>query len=278
MAGLKLTSEEREILINALVENEAIEEADREAFEDLKDSKLVSFADAVLNADDSDDDEDDEDYEDLIDDISDELEDEEDEEGDEDEEDEEEEDEVEEEEMELATNKKKVPPEFLKHMKKKGKKGCAEPTGNAHTCNKCGGNNSNSNQEEVMATNMTSEEWLESAPPEIAYVVNSAIKFANDEKAKIIEKLTANLSGTKKTEMVRKLALNSLDQLKDTLSLIPEAPAHTINTPVAGLTRSRNYAGAATTNNASSKKEASEPLVMPTLNWSEVSKEFAGQN
>jgi hypothetical protein len=288
MAGLKLTAEEREIIINALVENEAIEEGDRELYEGMKSTQLAAFAQSVLNSDESEEDEDDDDDdevdEDLVDDISDELED------DEDSEDEEEEIE-EDEEVELATNKGKVPPQFLKHMKKKkGKKGSAkeeedeEPTGNSRrklTCNKCGGNSHD--QEDYEMKNLTANEWLESAPPEIAEVVNNAMKFANDEKAKRIEKLTANLSGAKKTDMIRKLANNSLEALDDLLSLIPEQSQQVhVSAPVAGLSRARNFSGAATpgsiTANKGSQKREAEPLVVPTINWKELSSEFASQN
>ena len=260
----KLTSEEREILINALVENEAIEEDDRDTFEELKDSKLIAFADAVLNADDEEADEEDEDEDDS-------------------------EDELEEEEEEPATNK--IPPQFLKHMKKKGGKSEEdeeeedeeeEPTKNSHVCNKCGGNNYelDSEEDEDMTGNaMTSEEWLASAPPEIAEVVHNAMKFATDEKAKLIAEMTANMSGTQKMAAINVLVTNSLDQLKVLApGMIQKAP---VSTQVTGLIRrGPTFNGAATSGGVTANKGKSEsqPLIMPTINWKEAQKEFASQN
>lgn len=252
----KLTSEEREILINALVENEAIEEDDRETFEELKDSKLIAFADAVLNADEESDEEEEDEDEEIDDDIVDNEE-----SDDEELEDEElEDDEDEEDDEELATN--------------------------THVCNKCAGKmkgkkgkHAPEEEDEMTGNAMTSEEWLASAPPEIAEVVHNAMKFATDEKAKLIAEMTANMSGTQKMAAINVLVTNSLDQLKVLApGMIQKAP---VSTQVTGLIRrGPTFNGAATSGGVTANKGKSEsqPLIMPTINWKEAQKEFASQN
>lgn len=243
----KLTAEEREIILNTLVENSIIEEDDREAVGNLTDRKLVEFASATLNSDDDDDDSDDDD-DDVVDNADDESEDDEEFEDDEDEDDE-----------ELANNQKEC------------------------TCNGCGGKMKRKGKkapameedEEEMTGNLTAEEWLASAPPEIAEVVHNAMQFATNEKAKLIETLTANLSGEAKKSMIRKLATNTLDQLKDIATLLPEkAAVSTPSTP--GIRRQTIFSGAATPGSVTANtQKKSEPLIPPTINWSEAVKEFS---
>ena len=283
----KLTSEEREILINALVENEAIEEDDREMYEGLKDEKLISFADAVLNADGDDDDDADDDDDDVVDGEEELVEN-----SDEDDEDAEDDDE------ELATNKKKIPPQFLKHMKKKGGKSAKEdeeddeePATNAHVCNKCAGKMKGKkgkpapeeeDDEEMTGNAMTDEEWFANAPPGVASVVANAMNLANEEKARIIEQMTCNLAGSQKTAAIKALADCTLNDLK-ILAPIAAKPAQAVTVnQVPGLTRRGNFSGAGNpggvTTNKKGQASSSEPLIMPTINFAELSKEFADQN
>ena len=286
----KLTSEEREILINALVENEAIEEDDREMYEGLKDENLISFADAVLNADGDDDDDADDDDDDV--DGEEELV----ENSDDDEDDE---DDDEDDEEEPATNKKKIPPQFLKHMKKKGGKSAKEedeedeeePATNAHVCNKCAGKMKGKkgkpapeeeDDEEMTGNAMTDEEWFANAPPGIASVVANAMNLANEEKARLIEQMTCNLAGSQKTAAIKALADHTLNELK-ILAPIATKPAQAVTVnQVPGLTRRGNFSGAGNpggvTTNKKGQASSSEPLIMPTINFAELSKEFADQN
>lgn len=255
----KLTVEEREILINALVENGAIEEDEVETFEGMKDARLISFADVALNsADDEEDDEDDEELEEDED-IVDNSDEEDAEDDDEDFEDEEEDEEDEDDET---------------------------PATNSHVCNTCAGKGGKKKKKGEAVMNrgqqpMTTEEWMANAPPEVAMIVQNALSHTNNEKAKLIDSMTTNLSGDAKKAAIRVLANNSLEELKVLAPGMtqPAAPSVTINS-LPGLHR-RSFAGAGgpPTNNSNGKGERkSEPLIMPTINWAEASKEFANSS
>lgn len=252
----KLTPEEREILINALVETEAIEEDDRSVYEKLRDDKLIAFSEIALNSetdDDDDDADDDDDDEEVVDNSEDESED--DEESDEDFEDEEEDEDEE------------------------------APATNAHVCNKCAGKMKGKKgkkapamEEEEMTGNMTTEDWYNNAPPEVVEVVANAMKLTNDEKAKLIDQMTSNMSGAQKVAAVKVYSRNTLEELKVIApGMIQNAQPKMTMGEIPGMTR-RSFAGAGAagnpTNNSKGKAK-SDPLVMPTINWKEVVSEFS---
>lgn len=253
----KLTSEEREILINALVENGAIEEDEIETFEGMKDARLISFADVALNAADDEeeeDDEDEEDSEDIVENSEDDDAEDDDDEDFEDEEDDEDDDET--------------------------------PATNSHVCNMCSGKGGKKKKKGEAVMNkgqqpMTTEEWMANAPPEVAMIVQNALSHTNEEKAKLIESMTTNLSGEAKRAAVRVLANNSLEELKVLAPSMTQPAAPTVVTnALPGLHR-RSFAGAGsppTTNSNGKGERKSEPLIPPTINWAEASKEFAGNN
>lgn len=258
----KLTGEEREIILNALQEV-GLDQKEIKGVASLSDRRLIEFADQfITNSDEEDDDEeiDDEDLDDEEVDSDEESEDDEDEEevtgNSEDEEDDEESEDFEDE--ELVDNEEFEDEEEAVHngcdsgMKKKKKKGA--------TMNR---------------RELTAQEWLDSAPPEISEVVNNAMAHARDLKANLIEKLTANLSGEKKKDMIRKLANNTLSQLQDLATLIPTAP---VVKPQVRVPRQAVHIGAGgVTTNSKKEKDASEPLIPPTINWSELKDEFSGK-
>lgn len=260
----KLTGDEREIILNALKES-GVGQKDLKGISLLSDVRLIKFADATLNnADEEADDEDVEDEElddEEVDDDSEESEDDEDEPTGNEESDEEEFDEDEdfEDDEELVDNEEfEDEVEAVNNgcgsgMKKKKKKGA------------------------TMNRELTAQEWLDLAPPEVAEVVNNAMAHARDQKAELIEKLTVNLSGEKKKVMIRKLANNSLDELKDMMSLVGSTPATPKTRP---QPRQAIYAGAGgvTANSKSSQERKSEPLIPPTINFADLSKEFGNSN
>lgn len=238
----KLTDEEREILISALTENGAIEEDDVESVSSLTDNALVAFTQNVLV-----DDEELEEEEETV------------------------------ENMGKGHGKKgKIPPQFKKKMKGKaveeeeedmedeaptkntGKQGCT-----------CGATHNMEDEEEIVENEepMTDQEWLDSAPEGIRSVVMNALKHEQAEKTKLIEKLTANVEGIEKKRMAARLGASSLEDLQDLEKLIPAKPEPTANA------RRFNYAGAGTTtqNAAGEKKKESAPLLVPTINYAEIS-------
>ena len=155
---------------------------------------------------------------------------------------------------------------------------------NAHVCNKCAGKMKGKKgkpapeeeDEEEMTGNMTDEEWFNSAPPGVAAVVANAMKLANDEKAKIIEQLTVNLSGPAKKQAVMIYANNTLDELK----VLAPSVVNNAQPRVMVPGPQRNFTGAASPGRVTTNKNKSEsePLIPPTINWAEAAKEFAGQN
>lgn len=238
----KLKPSHREILINALVEAEVVEETEVDALEELSDASLVRLADRSLNGEPTsnseDEDEEDEDELDV-------------EFDDEDEDDEDDEDEP-------------------------------ETNSAGHVCNMCAGKGKKKKKEPAMnsAADMTEDEWLENVPPSIARLINNLQESEDDARATIIEGLVANAAPAERNSLIRDLAGYSLDQLRTIQKLTPQRQVAgkgvTANLGVPGLGARRPlYAGAAPapapTTNKSERK--SEPLIPPTINWAEAAKE-----
>jgi len=121
----------------------------------------------------------------------------------------------------------------------------------------------NSSSQEV-----SPEEWLDKAPAQIRSAVQNAMRIEENERQKLIDELTANLSGdTAKGEAKKALNLKSLEDLQLMKSLLPEKKV--VNESSASGSRLARYFGQApseppTTN---SKREF-EPLVPPVMDFS----------
>lgn len=234
----KLTDEEREVVMNALLEEGHIEEDDTESLSSLSDKAFVAFADNLLNN--SSDDEDEEEYDD----------------------DEEAEDDEEEEVTDNSEPVTHMCASCKKEMKKKKQK--LVPM----------------DEEEEMAENqeMSVEEWMNTAPSEVAVAVQNAMNIVNERKAKLIEQITANVDDkAKKVRMIKRLTANTVEELEDLASTVTtnSSPAAPVKVP--GVRR--NFAGASTPNGKpTTNNRKSEPLVPPTIDWKELQSEFSASN
>lgn len=72
-----------------------------------------------------------------------------------------------------------------------------------------------------MATNMTTQEWLATVPPEVAGVFNSALTIVNEEKTRLVTRLTANCTEHQKAAAVAVYNAMSVEQLR---AIAPAAP------------------------------------------------------
>jgi hypothetical protein len=225
----KLTDEERGVILDALIENEAIEEGEREAILSLSDSSLTAFATNALES------------------------------HDEDEEDEEEEETVEEEATENMKGKKKLPEALKKHMKKKKGAKAADDEEDEEEEEETTDN----------AAAPTMDEWMQNAPPEIQSVVQNAMQVEAVEKTKLIKQLTANMSAEDKKHMTHRFNTTSVQDLRDLTKIQPKVtensapPTSRFNFQGAGNT------SAPTGNTAHSQKHDDRPLMSPTINWAE---------
>ena len=246
MAKATLTADERQIILNALSES-GVEESDLQGFAILSDSRLIDSASEILTNEDTDEDEDE--YEDEDED--------EDEDGDEEEFDED----------DLTDNEEfDEDPEFEDFEDE-------ELEEEAVTNMSCGSSMKKKKKKGMtMNRTLSAQEWLNSAPTEISEVVVNALAHAREQKAALIEKLTANLSGDKKRFYIRKLANNSLAQLQD----IEALGVGTVARPRVQPKTAVHIGAGGVTANSKSENSDSAPLIPPTINWKDLKDEFSG--
>lgn len=118
--------------------------------------------------------------------------------------------------------------------------------------------------ENVDITEMTEDDWLQSAPAHIRNKFNAAIAIESRERDKLIGELTANVADEDtERRLVARLRNKSLDELRDMLSLVPRQQAKP------------NYFGASAplTNTRPAGADVNEDVLpLPAWNWAEESK------
>lgn len=73
---------------------------------------------------------------------------------------------------------------------------------------------------------LTMNEWLQAMPPEARSVWQNAVEIEKRERATLVGKLTANVTGDARTRLTKRLNGKPLDELRDLLAMVPE-PAPT---------------------------------------------------
>lgn len=117
------------------------------------------------------------------------------------------------------------------------------------------------------------EAWLAQAPPAIRETVRNALELTNQEKAKLIRRLVANVSDeTKRKTLIQNFAKKPLAELRDLASLLPPARQMIPTEPTA------NYQGAAgvvadMVANSRQQLDQEDILIPPTINFKELSDE-----
>ncbi len=117
----------------------------------------------------------------------------------------------------------------------------------------------------------TMNEWLAHMPDEAKAIWNSAVKAHDQEKAKVVTKLIANVADSKRVEAkkrLEKLDLPALNQKLEDLELFGAFAAKPTTN------RQPDYSGAAgSTVTVTNDDDApqGEPLDIPTINWAENS-------
>lgn len=107
----------------------------------------------------------------------------------------------------------------------------------------------------------TAEEWMESAPADIRSAVRNAMDIEQQEKAKLIKQLTANLKDDAHKRLTERLQAKPLSELRDLILLAP------VQEETAGIA---NYFGAAApATSDSSDFDENDVLPLPTMNWTE---------
>lgn len=133
-----------------------------------------------------------------------------------------------------AENKKKEEEKVL--VANKSKEGFVDDLGNSHTFNddtkKWETELKESKEDGTVVGNIevklvetkveTTEEWIANAPPEIRSSVLHAQKLEQREIGKLVEKLTVNLEGDEKDEVVKVLNEKSLNELETLSKLAPK--------------------------------------------------------
>jgi len=153
------------------------------------------------------------------------------------------------------------------------REGFDDQAGNSHVFNETTSQwDSQINQEPVANAEVpesvpqTTEEWMKSAPPEIQSAVRNAMDIENQEKATLVEKMTANLSGENKDRLIQVLSEKSLDELRTLSPLAPEEEQEQEEQVEPATSSVANYFGASApeTNQAESNDDL---LPLPSMSF-----------
>jgi hypothetical protein len=132
------------------------------------------------------------------------------------------------------------------------------------------------------ATPMTAEQWLATAPPEIAAVVQNGREIVDRERQAIIGRLTANIADeAQKQRHATWLGTKDVKELRAFLELM----APTLGTqnalqppgPPQPLYTGQGYPGYVQNRVRPDEDVDDEPLEPPTTNWRELAEENAGR-
>lgn len=117
------------------------------------------------------------------------------------------------------------------------------------------------NNEEETVKPKTTQEWMQDAPPEIQSAVRNAMNLEAQHKARIIERLTANLDNEAKSVVVQQLNTNTLEELQVLESLAPKQPE--------GIQEHPRYVGASTPtgNRQTPEIDKDDILPLPAMSW-----------
>ncbi len=163
------------------------------------------------------------------------------------------------------------------------KKGFTDPGGNTHTYNEEKKEWETKKKEEPVANRdrddnkdgksanppkpQTEEEWFRGAPSKVRSAVHNAMQIEASEKARLIERLVANLSDEDKERLQKRLETHSLDELRDLSALAPKSEE------LAGFVP--NYLGAAAPAGSQKRDEVDKADILPlaTINWEQEQRE-----
>lgn len=127
---------------------------------------------------------------------------------------------------------------------------------------------------------MTEQEWLASAPPTVANAFKTARRIEGRERATLTSKLTkiaeTTQNAAKKRLITNKLKSNpSLEELDDMLTLVHEPDQNQTHNGRTDDDYGGSYlpGGPDRVTNSEDDDEDVAPLVAPTINWDEVSKQ-----
>lgn len=121
---------------------------------------------------------------------------------------------------------------------------------------------------------MTANEWLRSAPPEIREAVSEGLQARRERKLKVVRRLVGNIANPERRKARGDALMRKpLNELNDMLELVGSPAPRARYAPPLFTGMAGGAVANSVTGNARDDDESALTLGLPTINWKELSKE-----